>query len=88
MIALDPNYAPAYYSRGIAYGKIGNHQQAIKDLTKVIEIKPGDAAAYHYRGVSYYLIGNKGRAISDFQKACDMGNDRGCKGLQETLQKR
>ena len=29
-----------------------------------------------------------GRAISDLQKACDMGDENGCKGLQMVLEKR
>ena len=29
-----------------------------------------------------------GRAISDFQKACDIGYENGCKGLQKVLKNR
>jgi len=29
-----------------------------------------------------------GRAISDLQKACDMGDELGCKNLQRALEKR
>jgi tetratricopeptide (TPR) repeat protein len=30
-IALNPNYAEAYYNRGLAYDKLGNHRHAIED---------------------------------------------------------
>lgn len=29
---LNPKDATAYYNRGIAYGGLGNHQQAIEDI--------------------------------------------------------
>ena len=31
-IELNPQDAIAYFNRGIAYGKLGNYQQAIKDF--------------------------------------------------------
>ena len=34
------------------------------------------------------MQGIMGKAIEDFQKACDMGNENGCKGLQVALEKR
>jgi hypothetical protein len=40
------------------------------------------------RGATYFLSGNMGRAISDFQKACDMGDEGGCKALQMALKNR
>lgn len=46
------------------------------------------ADAYNNRGIAYYMKGNMGRAISDFQKACDMGNENGCKNLHRALRKR
>jgi len=30
-ISLNPNYAEAYYHRGLAYDKLGNHRHAVKD---------------------------------------------------------
>ncbi|MBI3583278.1 MAG: tetratricopeptide repeat protein [Nitrospinae bacterium] len=88
-IALDPNYTFAYLNRGGAvYVSKGQYDMAIEDYNKAIALDPNDAAAYNNRGVAYGLSGNMGRAISDFQKACDMGNEKGCKGLQMVLEKR
>jgi Flp pilus assembly protein TadD len=47
-----------------------------------------DAEVYHNRGLACDKLGNMGRAISDFQKACDLGNENGCKNLQIALEKR
>jgi hypothetical protein len=47
-----------------------------------------DFSTYYNRGAAYYNKGNTGRAISDFQKACDMGNEYGCKTLEWALKSR
>lgn len=44
-------------NQGIAYGKKGEHDKAIKDLSKAICLMPNDASAYINRGVAY---GKKG----------------------------
>ena len=31
-IELFPSYADAYYSRGQAYGRLGNYKQAVADM--------------------------------------------------------
>jgi len=51
-IELDPQYATAYNNRGVAYAKLGNHNQAIKDYNKTIKINPQYAMAYNNRGGS------------------------------------
>ncbi|MBI5892319.1 MAG: tetratricopeptide repeat protein, partial [Deltaproteobacteria bacterium] len=88
VIALDPNYAKAYYNRGLAYGKKGQHDRAIEDFNKAIALKSDYANAYSGRGLAYSIKGNINKAISDFQKACDLGSESGCENLQEALQKR
>ena len=87
-IALNPNYADAYYNRGTAYHNKGQYDRTILDYNKAIALDPNDAIAYHNRGAAYYMKGNMGRALSDFQKACDMGNELGFKNLQKVLQNR
>ena len=39
-IEINPDFAKAYYNRGVAYGKLGNHRQAISDYDRAIEINP------------------------------------------------
>ncbi|MBI3378917.1 MAG: tetratricopeptide repeat protein [Nitrospirae bacterium] len=90
-IAINPNHALAYIAyigRGAAYDKKGQYDMALEDYNRAIVINPNLALAYTGRGLVYYMKGNMGRAISDFQKACDMGNENGCKGLQIVLKKR
>ena len=87
-IQLDPNLALAYASRGLAYGDKDQHNRAIEDFNRTIALDPNNAEAYNNRGFAYYNKGNMGRAISDFQKACDMGDERGCKGVKIALENR
>ncbi len=42
-----------YNNRGIDYGEKGEHDLAIKDFTKAIEIKPDYTFAYNNRGAVY-----------------------------------
>jgi tetratricopeptide (TPR) repeat protein len=39
-IKLEPNYAFAYASRGVAYNQKGQKGQAMKDLNKAISLDP------------------------------------------------
>jgi len=57
-IEINPQFAEAYYSRGIAYLSMGNRYQAISDFTKVIEINPNIAEAYYHRAVAYVIENN------------------------------
>ena len=42
VIELNPNYAEAYYSRGMAYGKKGDYDLALVDynMTTIVPIMP------------------------------------------------
>ncbi len=71
-IELNPQYAMAYYNRGVVYHNIGNDQQAIKDFNKAIELLPLVAEAYNNRGIAYGKLGNYQQAIKDFNKAIEL----------------
>ena len=61
-IELNPDYAEAYYFRGLYLlqpRRDYNHAiKAIKDFTKAIELNPDDAETYHFRGFIYYSKAN------------------------------
>ncbi len=87
-IDLAVNYAKAYAYHDLVYHHKSQYEKAIVDYNKAIALNPNDVGAYTNRGVAYALSGNMGRAISDLQKACDMGNEIGCKALKMALEKR
>ncbi len=68
-----PQCADAYFQRGFAYEKKGDHDKAIVDLTEAIRLNPNGAMAYHNRGVAYSANGDTSRADADFAKAKELG---------------
>jgi TonB family protein len=71
-IEAAPRDARAYKHRGLAHAKLGNAQQAYKDLSKAIELDPQDAVAYNQRGIASFAIGNAPAALKDFTKAMEL----------------
>ena len=72
-IAIDPTFASAYTSRGVAYAQSGGqYDQAISDFSRAIEISPQFAKAYKDRGFAYYKKGQYDQAISDYGKAIEI----------------
>ncbi len=69
----DLNDAEAYNNRGNAYFEKGQHDQAISDYNKALEINPTDAGAYNNRGIAYMLKGKYDKAWEDVHKAQDLG---------------
>ena len=65
----------AYHNRGRSYDKLGQHQRAIEDYDKVIELDPNDAEAYNDRGSSYHRLGQSERAIEDYDEAIKLDPD-------------
>jgi len=47
----NPDYAEAYYQRGIVRFKLENFLGAYKDFTQAIQLNPRLAEAYYYRGL-------------------------------------
>ncbi len=72
-IEINPTFANAYISRGVAYAQSrGQYDQAISDFSKAIEIRPQFAKAYKDRGSAYYKKGQYDQAISDYSKAIEI----------------
>jgi tetratricopeptide (TPR) repeat protein len=75
-INFDPNYAEAYYNRGVLYWReLDNHYRSIRDLTRAIELDPSRAEAIFNRGIAYKLRGDYERAVADFKSYLDVGRD-------------
>lgn len=69
-IAIYPDSAPiAYTNRGIALGQAGKVEDAIRDLSRAIEIKPNMTEAYYNRALGYSFEGRNTDAIRDLTEA-------------------
>ena len=72
-IRLNPQYAIAYYRRGLSYYDLGQYERAIQDYDGAIRLNPQHAAAYYVRGMGYEGLGKTKEAELDYQKAKDLG---------------
>jgi tetratricopeptide (TPR) repeat protein len=77
LIQAHPNYADAYYNRGIAKVKLGDKKGAIADDNQAIQINPDLAEAYQERGNLLLDLNSKTEAIKDFQKAAQLYKKQG-----------
>jgi tetratricopeptide (TPR) repeat protein len=68
-IALDRNYAPAYYSRGIAHIKQNNLKSAIEDFSEAIKLNPEFSLAYSARASIYQNNNVLDEAMLDYDRA-------------------
>ena len=77
-IQLDPDFALAYYNRGVSYHYLDQYQNAIADYTKAIQLDPDYALNYLLRSVSHHILGNITQADADKAKGCsfDRSEDR------------
>jgi tetratricopeptide (TPR) repeat protein len=69
VIALKPDFAPAYYDRAEVLLNTGDPDDAIDDYTKAIELRPRYGEAYADRGVALSKKGQIDQAIADETQA-------------------
>ena len=74
-IALDPDFADAYYNRGVAKIRLKEFREAIEDFDKAITLKPDDIFCYFNRGVAKDQLKEFREAIEDFDKAIDLDTE-------------
>ena len=71
-IAIDEQYAAAYYNRGYAYRQLGDPGAAIADFTSTIELDPDDRFAYAQRADIQVILGEYEAAIADADRAIEI----------------
>jgi tetratricopeptide (TPR) repeat protein len=69
VIQLDPNYALAYYYRGLEDGYNGSFDKAINDFTEAIRLDPNYASACDGPKNAYLRTGNRPKANADVATA-------------------
>ena len=74
-IKIEPDFAEAYNSRGIAYDGMGDYDQAIRDYNKAIELKSDYVKVHNNRGIAYVNKGDYENAIRDFNQAIELKLD-------------
>jgi tetratricopeptide (TPR) repeat protein len=66
------NIAVAYRLRGIAYGKKGDDERAIRDFDRIIVLYPKNANSYFKRALAYEQSGNTKLAAADYRKVLSL----------------
>ena len=74
-IEINPHDALAFYTRGVAYYRLGDQQSAITDYTQAIELNPLLEIAYYRRGCSYHLARDYSSAIVDYNRSIKLKPD-------------
>ncbi len=90
--AARENLAVAYIKRGNDYYELKEHEKAIEDYNKAIELNPNVSQAYYNRGLAYGELKEYEKAIEDYNNAIELNpndahayNNRGTAydGLQQ-----
>jgi tetratricopeptide (TPR) repeat protein len=71
-IRMNPDNHLAYFSRAIAFARLGQYHNAIRDYNAVIRLKPDYFEAYNNRGNIYGQHGQYQLAIEDFGKTIEI----------------
>ena len=68
-IELNPQFAEAFYNRGLAKADLGKPEEAIKDYDRAIKLNPLYSKAYNNRGTAKADLGKPEEAIKDYDRA-------------------
>lgn len=74
-IQLKPDYADAYYERGLNRDLGNDPAAALRDYNKAIELNPRFSDAYRTRAVLYLVAGKGALAIADYTKIIELKPD-------------
>ena len=76
--------------RGKFYFIISNYEQALADLTKLLEFDPNDLFALRYRGETYHMMEEYDNSLADLDKLLEMNinyNNWVYKSYEEIIRK-
>jgi tetratricopeptide (TPR) repeat protein len=68
-IELDPDYAGAWYNKGVSLVKLDRHKESLKAFEKVLELDPDNAGAWYNKGVSLVNLGRYKESLKALEKA-------------------
>ena len=74
-IRLQPDFAEAFYNRGLARYNKGDLDDALKDYNEAIRLQPDYALAFNNRGLARYNKGDLNGAIKDYNEAIRLQPD-------------
>ncbi len=72
IIISDPNYASAWYNKGLSLANLSKHQEAITCYDKALDIDPNYANAWNNKGNALAKLSKYEEAIKHYDKALDI----------------
>ena len=69
---LKPDYAKAWFNKGVALGKLGKPDEEIKCFNEAIKLNPNDAEAWLSKGVALGKLGKPDEEIKCFNEAINV----------------
>ncbi|MBM3384390.1 MAG: tetratricopeptide repeat protein, partial [Betaproteobacteria bacterium] len=75
VIELKPDYAEAWYNRGVTLGDFKRHEEALASYDRAIELKPDYAAAWSNRGVALNDLKRHEEALASYKRAIELKPD-------------
>ena len=80
-LRIAPNYIDLIDTRGVVYYKLGQHDKAIQDFTRCLEMypdgTPAAAASYLHLGRALASLGQKDEAIESLKKTLELNTKNG-----------
>lgn len=68
-LAINPNFAVAYFGLGVTYSRLENWEEALTYFKKTIELSPTFAQGYLGLGITYNILGFNVEAMKALKKA-------------------
>jgi len=68
-IAINPNFAVAYFGLGVTYSRLENWEEALVYFKKTIELNPTFEQGYLGLGITYNILGFNDKAMTALKKA-------------------
>ncbi|KJV51565.1 TPR repeat family protein [Orientia tsutsugamushi str. Gilliam] len=65
-IKYNPNYAKAYYNKGVCLNKLEQYKEAIENYDLAIKYNPNDAKAYYNKGLCLNELEQYKEAMENF----------------------
>jgi tetratricopeptide (TPR) repeat protein len=74
-LRLKPDFATAFYNRGIAHRRLRDQDAAIRDSTEAIRLMPSRADAFMSRGIARWIQRDLDGAIRDYDETIRLKPD-------------
>ncbi|MCL6613893.1 MAG: tetratricopeptide repeat protein [Firmicutes bacterium] len=84
-VRLAPTHFDSYLLLDWILARERRWDTIIAYWTRFIELQPDNARAYLERGGAYYHKGDLEAALRDAKKACELGDEEGCRQYQKLL---